>query len=202
LGPLGHNGDKLERQNDQRETLMMARGWYSQTVNPSRLAVKPRVLRDVRFLFLIVLSSVLAVFGADLYRTHSSAGVDNGLRLNGLSAMSELELRETVDTSQANVSVVTILPPGQRVKETRSTYPQIATYVVKNAFRTVLSGGNNPDLAGFINADGNSVFYSNLDPRNAFVGIRGQDIEVQIFHPGQGTTLEIATTPGLLVPVT
>jgi hypothetical protein len=34
------------------------------------------------------------------------------------------------------------------------------------------------------------------------VGIRGQDIEVQIFHPGQGTTLEIATTPGLLVPVT
>lgn len=200
----------------------MAMDWYSKKANPSGLTVKPRLFRDFRFLFVIVLSSALAVFGADLYRTHTSAGVENGLRLIGESAMTQSQLRETVvsnhlvvywagpaegsnyllDTIEANVIVLTVLPPGQRVKQTRSSYPQFATYVQKNAFKTVLSGGNDPNVAGFINADGNSVFYSSLDPKNVFVGIRGQDIEVQIFHPTQGMSLQIATQAGRLVPIT
>jgi hypothetical protein len=201
---------------------MMARGWYSQTVNPSRLSAKPRLFRDLRFLFVIILSSALAVYGADLYRTHASARVENGLRLIGESAMNELQLRQTVesnhllvywagpsqgsnyllDTVEANAIVLTILPAGQRVKSTRTSYSQIGTYVMKNAFRTVLNGGNNSDVAGFINSDGNSVFYSNLDPKNVFIGIKGKDMEVQIFDPDQGTSLEIATSYGLLVPIT
>lgn len=200
----------------------MAMDWYSKKANPSGLTVKPRLFRDFRFLFVIVLSSALAVFGADLYRTHTSAGVENGLRLIGESAMTELQLRETVvsnhllvywagprggsnyllDTIEANVIVLTELPPGQRVKATRSSYPQIATYIQRNAYKIVLKAGNNPNVSGFVNGDGNSVFYSSLDPKNVFVGIKGKDIEVQIFHPSQGNSLEIANTPGMLVPIT
>lgn len=107
-----------------------------------------------------------------------------------------------LDTVEANVIVLTVLPPGQHETQTRTSYLQFATYVQKNAFKVVLSGGNNPDVGGFINADGNSVFYSSLDPKNVFVGIKGKDIEVQIFHPVQGRSLEIANTPGMLIPIT
>lgn len=170
----------------------------------------------------IVLSIALAVLGADWYDAHKSIGLDEALRVHALSSMSESQLRQTVvsnhllvywagpsegsnyllDTVEANVIVLTVLPPGQHVAQTRTSYPQFATYVLKNAFKVVLSGGNNPDVGGFINADGNSVFYTSLDPKNVFVGIRGQDTEVQIFHPTQGMSLEIANTPGLLVPIT
>ncbi len=200
----------------------MVMNWYSKKANPRDLAIKPRIFRNVRFLVVIVLSSVLAVVGGDLYSTHRSAGVENGLRLIGARAMTAAELRETVssnnllvywagprdganyllDTTEPSVIVLTELPPGQRTQSTRSSYPQIATYVQKNAFKVVLNGGNNPDVGGFINADGNSVFYSSLEPSNVYVGIRGKDIEMQIFHPTQGMSLQIANTPGLLIPIT
>lgn len=200
----------------------MARSRYNQTFNPRALPIRSRLFRNLRFFFVILLSSILAVLGADLYRIHATAGVENGLRLIGERAMTQTELRDIVvsnhllvywagpsgnsnyllDTSEANVIVVTTLPPGQRAKETRSSYPQIATYIVKNAFRTVLNGGANKDVGGFINPDGNSVFYSSMDPQNVFVGIRGKDLEVQIFDSTPGTSLAIANTPGLLVPIT
>jgi hypothetical protein len=163
----------------------------------------------------------VAFFGADLYIAHKSTGLDAALRVHALSSMSESQLRQTVvsnnlivywagpspgsnyllDTVEANVIVLTVLPPGQREAKTHTTYPQFATYVLKNAFTVVLNGGNNPDVGGFINRYGNSVFYSSLDPKNVFVGIRGQDIEVQIFHPTQGMSLQIANQAGGLVPI-
>lgn len=200
----------------------MDRSWYSRKVNPRRLEPMPRIIRNARFLVVIILSSLLAVYGADLYRTHSTKNVESGLRLIGESAMTQTELRDVVvsnhltvywagpsgdsnyllDTTEPAVNVLTILPPGQRSKVTRSSYPQFATYTLKNAYKIVLNGGNNPDVSGFINPEGNSVFFSSLDPKNVFVGIKGMDIEVQIFHPTQGKSLEIANTPGLLIPIT
>jgi len=136
--------------------------------------------------------------------------------------MTESQLRETVvsnhllvywagpqiganyllDTVESNVIVLTVLPPSQKTQATRSSYPQIATYVLKNAFEAILSGGGNQDVAGFINADGNAVFYSSLDPKNVFVGLRGMDVEVQIFDPDPGTSLAIAKEAGRLTPIT
>lgn len=200
----------------------MAMDWYSKKVNPRGLAVKPRIFRNFRFLIVIVLSSALAVFGADLYHIRTSASNENELRLLGLSSMTQLQLRDTVssnhlvvywagpreganyllDTVEANVTVLTVLPPGQREAQTRTSYPQFATYVQKDAYKIVLNGGNNPNVSGFVNPDGNSVFFTSLDPKNVFVGIKGKDIEVQIFHPVQGESLAIANTRGMLVPIT
>jgi hypothetical protein len=190
-------------------------------VDASRLTRRWRLWILARYLLVIALSSALAFLGAHFYASHKSAGLDAALRVHALRAMTESQLRQTVvanhlivywagpsqgsnyllDTVEANVIVLTILPPGQHVAQTRTSYPQFATYVLKNAFQAVLSGGNNPSVGGFINADGNSVFFSSLDPKNVFVGIRGEDVEVQIFHPAQGMSLDIAQAAGRLVPI-
>jgi len=199
----------------------MARGWYSQTVNPSRLTVKPRFFRDLRFLLVILVSTALAVVGADLYHSRSSTGLDEALRVHALSSMSESQLRQTVvsnhllvywagpskgsnyllDTLEANVIVLTVLPHGQLVAQTRTSYPQFVTYILKNAFKAVLAGGSTSNAAGFINSDGNAVFFSSSDSKNIFIGLKGKDVEVQIFDPNAGVALEIAREPGRLVPI-
>ena len=169
-----------------------------------------------------MVSAALAVLGADVYGAHKSAGLQNGLRLAGLSQMTEAELRDVVISKHLTVYwlgpesgasyllnamdplaiSLTIVTSSSLVKETRASYPQIGTYVQKNAFQAVLTGGGTKDIAGFINADGNSVYYSSVDSKNVFVGFRGLDIEVQIFDPIVGESLAFAKAPGRLVPIT
>jgi hypothetical protein len=200
----------------------MAGNWRFQGLSSRRLTLKWRIWRVTRFLVVIAVSSGVALLGADIYNSHQTRGLDAALRVHALSSMTESQLRQTVvsnhllvywpgpstgsnyllDTVESNVIVLTVLPPGEHVAQTRTSYPQFATYVLKNAFQAVLSGGNNPSVGGFINADGNSVFFSSLDPKNVFVGIRGEDVEVQIFHPTQGMSLDIAKAAGRLVPIT
>lgn len=186
------------------------------------IMAKTRLLRVFSFIAVITLISALSIQVANIYASHQSAGLENALRLHGLRVMTEAQLRETVDsnhlvvywdrtekgskylldTIEANVIVLTILPASGDTNQTRATYPQIATYDVKDAFQAVLAGGGNPDVAGFINGDGNSVFYSELDPENVYVGLRGRDVELQIFDPSPGVSLAIAREPGRLVPIT
>lgn len=44
--------------------------------------LRSRLFRDLRFVLTIVLSSALAFLAADIYGSHKSAGLENGLRLN------------------------------------------------------------------------------------------------------------------------
>lgn len=186
------------------------------------IMARTRLQRVFSFIAVIALASALAIQMANIYESYRTADVVNGLRLHGLKAMTQDQLRETVesnhlvvywagpekgatyllDTVEANVAVLTILPPGIDPKQTRASRPQIATYDVKDAFQAVLTGGGNPDVAGFISADGNSVFYSRLDPKNVFVGVRGRDVELQIFDPSPGVSLAIARERGRLRPIT
>jgi hypothetical protein len=36
---------------------------------------------------------------------------------------------------------------------------------------------------GFVNADGNAVFYSKARPTNIYDGLKGKDIQVEVFDP-------------------
>lgn len=185
------------------------------------IMAKTRLLRASSFIAVIALACALAIQVANIYESYRTADLENGLRLHGLRVMTEAQLRETVDSNhlvvywagsekgskylldsvEANVIVLTIIPADSEPNQTRAMHPQIATYEVKDAFQAVLAGGGNPDVAGFINGDGNSVFYSQLDPDNVFVGVRGRDIELQIFDPSPGVSLALAREPGRLTPI-
>lgn len=184
--------------------------------------LESRFIRFLTFLVIIALSSFLAFKVADLYTSNKNANVEKGLRLTGLDAMTESQLRKIVvsnhllvywtghqksatyllDAADPKAIVLTILLPGTRVKAIRASYPEVVTYIQKRAFEAVLIGGGNVEVGGFINADGNSVFSSKEDSKDTYVGIRGRDIELLIFHPTPNMSLDIATQPGRLRPIT
>ncbi len=170
---------------------------------------------------IVVLFSVVANWGAHAYSLHRDSALENGLRIHGVTRMVESELRNTVIANQllvywagptkgatylleaanpANITL-TIVPRGQEVAKTRSTYPQISTYLQQDAFKAVLSGGGNFGEVGFINADGNAVFQSSKEPKNAFLGFRDRGVQVQIFDSRAGVSLALAKEAGRLVPI-
>ncbi len=179
---------------------------------------KARIIRIAGLLVFTAALSAVAVEAADIYSAHNAAGVANGLRLIGLTPMTETQLIETVrsnhlvvywagpqneveyllNASNPSAIVLTFLPKDRGQKETRASYPQITTYIVDNAFQAVLSGGGNPGVQGVEMPSGNSVFYSNLDPNDAYVGIPGRNIELQIFDPSQRLWLALLAEPGKL----
>jgi hypothetical protein len=173
------------------------------------------------YVAIIVVFSALAFGVAHVLVSPSSRTVENRLRLSGLRQLSETELRNIVlsnhllvywarptksatyllDAIGPTAILLTIQPHGQQVAETHSTYPQICTYIQKDAFEAVLAGGPNPSAAGFISSDGNAVFYSDLNPKNAYVGFRGTDVEVQVFDPVSGRSLALVKAAGVLTPI-
>jgi hypothetical protein len=183
---------------------------------------RSRSLRIVGSVAAIFLIGTLAFSVAHLYGLSTSASTENDFRLHGLKQMSETELCSIVsanhllvywagptvganyllDTDNLSSITLTIVPPDMPKVETRATYPQIITYVQKDAFRAVLTGGGKSEVVGFINADGNSVFPSEFDSKSTFVGFRGRDVEVYIFDQKVGASLAIAREAGRLTPIT
>ncbi len=174
---------------------------------------------------LLILVATLSTFGAiglgHIHGVRSSYGTKIALQLNGQSEMTESQLRKVVtsnhllvywaggekdaryllsSTNRAAI-VLTILPPITVARSTRASYPEITTYTQSDAFQAVLSGGGNANVGGFINDDGNSVFFTKMDPHDVYVGIRGLDIELQIFNPSPGQSLALAREAGMLRPI-
>lgn len=182
--------------------------------------VKSRAIK----VFGLIIVAALVIPGSvqlgHLYSANGLANVQSALRLIGQSEMSQAQLLDVIgsknilgywagpevnvkyllDTSEINQVVLTIIPVGFN-RSTRNSHPQITTYIQKDAFVQVLNGGGNPDVKGFINTDGNAVFYTFGDPKNAYVGFRGKDIQVQIYDPVNGESLKIATEAGRLRPI-
>lgn len=175
------------------------------------------------FLSLVAILFTSGFIGlAHLYSSGKSSNVRVALQLNGLSEISEAQLRELVisnhlkvywagpqdnveyllNASNPTAIVLTILPTNRPPKGIRASYPQITTYVLENAFQAVLEGGGNPDVKGVITGDGNSVFYTNMDPNEVFVGLRGKNIELQIFDPSHRLWLALLKDPSRLRPIT
>jgi hypothetical protein len=181
-----------------------------------------RSLKIGGYVATILVCSALAFTVAHVYGLSKSAAVENKYQLHGLKQMSETELRNMVSANRLIVYwagptrgatylldevdptniVLTIIPPGMQEVETRATYPQVITYVQKDAFKAVLTGGGKSEGAGFINADGNAVCPSEFDSKSTFVGFKGKDVEVYIFDSRAGVSLGIAKEAGRLTPVT
>jgi hypothetical protein len=90
------------------------------------------------------------------------------------------------------------LPNGKGLDDARAAYRVIGTYYEKNAFANVQKSAAQANSAGFINQDGDAVFYNKLRPTNLYVGLKKADLEVEIFDPDSTAALVAATGPGII----
>lgn len=89
----------------------------------------------------------------------------------------------TLVATTPGVAFVRYLPGGTGLNDTKTRFRVIGTYVQKNAFAVSTAGAVAPGNAGFVNADGNAVFYTKARPTNVYVGIKGKDLQVEVFDP-------------------
>lgn len=89
----------------------------------------------------------------------------------------------TLIATTPGVAFVRYLPGGVGLNDTKTLFRVIGTYVQKNAFAVSTAGAVVNGNVGFVNADGNAVFYSKARPSNVYVGIKGKDIQVEVFDP-------------------
>ena len=158
--------------------------------------------RGLRLLVSLLVLVVVAAAGY-LLVTHFTGGSD-AQKMSGKVALSAGELRSVVlahhltvywagPTDGAKYALITTkpgsifvryLPNGQGLADTTTSYRVIATYSQKNAFLITQSAGQVVGNVGFTNVDGNAVFYVKTRPTNVYMGIKGKDIQLEIFDPG------------------
>lgn len=89
----------------------------------------------------------------------------------------------TLIATTPGVAFVRYLPGGVGLNDTKTLFRAIGTYAQKNAFAVSTAGAAASGNVGFVNADGNAVFYAKARPSNVYVGIKGKDIQVEVFDP-------------------
>lgn len=157
--------------------------------------------KSSRKVLIAILVAILVVGGFAVVR-HQRSGNDLA-KIQGKVALSAQELRDvvvakhitaywvgpqdgakyTLIASNPGVSFVRYLPGGVGLNDTKTLFRAIGTYTQKNAFAVSTAGALVLGNAGFVNADGNAVFYSKARPTNVYVGIKGKDIQIEVFDP-------------------
>jgi hypothetical protein len=96
---------------------------------------------------------------------------------------------------------VRYLPEGQGLADTAAKYRVIASYPQPNAYSVTQAAGNQANAISFINADGAQVFYSKSYATNVYLAFPESAFEVEIFDPGNGAALGLATTSGKITQI-
>ena len=78
---------------------------------------------------------------------------------------------------------VRYIPAGTSGKDATATYREVGTFVSVGAFSITQEAAKLENGVGFINVDGNAVYYDSRDPTNVYMGIKGKDIQIEIFDP-------------------
>ncbi|MFZ2228446.1 MAG: hypothetical protein WA090_06600 [Candidatus Nanopelagicaceae bacterium] len=151
-----------------------------------------------------IVAVLIVIFGVGGYLLISNSNKDGDLaKIQGKVALSEQELRDVVATKKLTVywagpqtgakytliattpgiSYVRYLPGGVGLDDTKTLFRAIGTYAQKDAYSVSLTAGKADGNVGFTNSDGNAVFYSKARPSNVYIGIKGKDIQVEVFDP-------------------
>lgn len=156
---------------------------------------------------LLILGSLIAlvVLGVAGYFIISHLNKGNGAdKTQGKVAMSAGELRSVVLANHLTVywagpmtdakyalivsktgsAFVRYLPNGNGLGDTTTSFRVIATYIQKGAFSVTQSAGGVAGNVGFTNVDGNAIFYVKTRPTNVYMGVKGKDVQIEIFDPG------------------
>ena len=182
----------------------------------TKLQIKKK--RRSFFLYLIaaILFSVLgSVAGHVLGSKEKAANTVPRVILPGAQTMNEEQLRALVvakglmvywlgprtgatyvlNTSLVNgISLRTISDSAS--SNTIQTYYEIGTFISPNAFTLTQKAATQPNGVGFINADGNAIYYDARDPNNVYIGLKNADVQVEIFDPRPGQALAAALLQG------
>jgi hypothetical protein len=152
-------------------------------------------------------------FGAEYYfNSKRSASEEVLLVLHGGKAVDAKELRDVVLANHLTVywvgaeknskyvlnaavlSSISLryLPASSSLTDTTSTYREVGTFASPNAFAVTQKAGTLPNGVGFVNVDGNAVYYDSRDAKNVYIGIKDKDIQVEIFDPRPDQALAAA----------
>lgn len=172
----------------------------------------PRFRRLVPYVVAALIFSTIS-FGAEYYfNTKRSASEEVLLVLHGGKAVDAQELRNVVVANHLTVywvgpekgakyvlnaavlSSISLryLAAGSSLADTTATYREVGTFIVPNAFAVSQKAGTLPNGVGFVNVDGNAVYYDSRDAKNVYIGIKDKDIQVEIFDPKPDQALAAA----------
>jgi hypothetical protein len=173
---------------------------------------KARFRRLVPYVVTALIFSTVG-FGAEYYfNSKRSASEEVLLVLHGGKAVDAKELRDVVLANHLTVywvgaeknskyvlnaavlSSISLryLPASSSLTDTTSTYREVGTFASPNAFAVTQKAGTLPNGVGFVNVDGNAVYYDSRDAKNVYIGIKDKDIQVEIFDPRPDQALAAA----------
>jgi len=179
------------------------------------------VIRKSRFFLVLVLVAAL-VGGGFYYVIHShsvsSKTVASVTATQGKLVLSGDELRQVViregitaywvgpePGADYALSVladgrvyVRYLPKGKGLTDKEPAYKVIATYVTANAFVKTQQAATSEGSVGFVNGDGNAVYYAKARPTNVYIGLKSADLQVEVFDPVAGRALSAAESSGMV----
>lgn len=75
------------------------------------------------------------------------------------------------------------IPAGANGQSATTTFREVGTFVSADAFKITRDAASLENGVGFINVDGNAVYYDSRDPTNVYLGVKGKDIQVEVFDP-------------------
>jgi len=179
-------------------------------------AVQKRKSRGWLVLILVLLIGVGAYFL--LYHKTSAADI---AKIQGKVALSEQDLRSVVAANHLTVywagpmagakySLIATnskliylkyLPGGVGIADNTTPFRTIGTYAQKNAFAIGKYTGTVAGNIGMISPDGNSIFYAVARQTNVYVGIKGKDIQLEVYDPVAGQALALALNRNQIVPI-
>lgn len=170
---------------------------------------------------LIAVFLAIAVLLGGGYFLFSNSSPNDDAKIQGKVALSAGELRDVVlarkltvywagpqegakyalTSTGAGIAYVRYLPGGVGINDTKTAFRAVGTYTQKNAFAVNQATGAQEGNLGFINSDGNAVFYTKSRPTNVYIGIKGKDIQVEIFDPGVDQALGLVLIRGQVVQI-
>lgn len=189
------------------------------TVPPETPATVSTEAAKIRRKFITIAVAIVAVGGLLLF-VNANKSKDLST-LTGKVALSASELHDlvvskhitvywagpmdgakyTLTANTPGIAVVKYLPGGVGLNDTKTLFRAIGTYAQKSAFTIARNSGASPGNVGFVNADGNAIFYSSSRPSNVYVGIKGHDIQVEVFDPVVDQALGLVLVRGQIRPI-
>jgi len=175
-----------------------------------------RFIRYAAYIGVALLFSVFS-FAAGHSFGSTKKGVDNvSLSLHGGLAIDASELRDLVvsqgltvywvgpragakyllDASNPKEIALRYISPTPNSNGANQRYVTVGTYIVQNAFGLMQKAALQPNGVGFVNIDGNYVYYNSQEPNNVYLGFKDVAVQVQIFNPQADQALAFALLQG------
>ncbi len=181
---------------------------------------KPKKRRSIRsaipYLVTALIFSTISFSVTYVINQKQRAKEEILLVVHGGKAVDEAELRKIINSKKLNVywvgpekgmkyvlnAAVTssislrYLPEGAALGDNKVNFREVGTFVSPNAFKVTQQAATQENGVGFVNVDGQAVYYDSRDPKNVYLGIKDADIQVEIFDPRPDQSLAEALMQG------